>query len=152
MVSTEKKTEPRSTGLGFLYIRNMRKRYGLSKAQRLKSRKSIDALFEKGKGFSVFPIRVVYAVVEGEVGVKVGVSASKRNFKKAVHRNRIKRLLREAYRLQQEEFVTTVTASGKSLALFFNYTDKILPTFDTIAAAMAKCLVRLQQKLNEEPS
>ena len=74
-----------------------------NKHEKLKSRKLIKKLFEEGKSISVFPIRLVYLKIEheGTYPLKTGVSVSKRNFKLAVHRNRIKRLLREVYRLNK---------------------------------------------------
>jgi ribonuclease P protein component len=130
--------------VGGPYFCNMTKRFGLPKTERLKSRKQIDTLFAGSKGFSVFPIRVTYRFAAAEEGgLQVGVTVSKRYFKKAVDRNRIKRLLREAYRLQKEEIQQQLQASGKSGAVFFLYTDKTLPTFDGVKAAMAKCLKKL---------
>ena len=131
----------------------MVKRFGLSKAERLKSRKQIDRLFAGGKGFSVFPIRVTYLFSKGEESeVKMGVTVSKRNFKKANDRNRIKRLLREAYRLQKEELQTLVKAQQKSAAVFFIYTGKTIAPFQEITIAMAKCLKKLHVIANSENS
>lgn len=130
----------------------MVKRFGLPKAERLKSRKQIDALFAEGKSFAVFPIRVTYRFFANgqNSGLQIGVSASKRNFKKAVERNRIKRLLREAYRLQKEELQTRVKAAGKHGTVFFLYTDKTIASFDTVKTAMAKCLKKLGAIANSE--
>lgn len=131
----------------------MVKRFGLSKTERLKSRKQVDQLFAGGKGFSVFPIRVTYLFLDGgESGVKMGVTVSKRNFKKATDRNRIKRLLREAYRLQKEELQAAVQAKEKSTAVFFIYTGKTIAPFPEMKGAMAKCLRKLSVILNSENS
>ena len=129
----------------------MPKRFGFPKAERLKSRKQIDQLFEQGKAFSVFPIRVIYRFQNAEEGsLQAGVTASKKYFKKAVDRNRLKRLLRETYRLQKEELVKQVKETGKSAVVFFIYTDKTIAEFETIKAAMAKCLQRLSKILQSE--
>ena len=82
----------------------MAKVFGLSKKERLKSRTQIEFLFEKGRTITVFPIRMNFLFLEAEKPHQavIGVTASKRYFKKAVDRNRIKRLLREAYRLQKK--------------------------------------------------
>ena len=80
-------------------------RYTLNKDDRLKSRKAIEYLFKEGKSFSIFPLRVLYTINAASEkptnNLRAGFSVSTRNFKKAVDRNRIKRLLREAYRLQK---------------------------------------------------
>lgn len=124
----------------------MVKRFGLPKKERLKSRKQIDGLFAEGKSFVVFPIRVTYQVFDSDEngsGLQVGVSASKRYFKKAVERNRIKRLLREAYRLQKEGLQKQLQTASKRGVVFFLYTDKSIASFDTMKVAMAKCLKKL---------
>ena len=76
----------------------MRETFG--KREKLKRQKQIQQLFAEGKSMSVFPIKLVYLQTDHESTSKIvaGVSVSKRNFKKAVTRNRIKRLLRESYR------------------------------------------------------
>jgi ribonuclease P protein component len=123
----------------------MVKRFGLPKTEKLKSRKRIDTLFAQGKGFAVFPIRVTYQFTTAQSGtpLQVGFTASKRSFKKAVDRNRIKRLLREAYRLQKEELQMGLEAAGKNGTVFFLYTGKTLPEFEAVKTAMAKWLKKL---------
>ena len=71
-----------------------------SQIEKLKSKKEIESLFAEGSSISQFPIRLIYKKTQFDdpVLVKAAVSVSKRNFKNAVHRNRIKRLLREGYR------------------------------------------------------
>ncbi|RYZ22547.1 MAG: ribonuclease P protein component [Chitinophagaceae bacterium] len=129
-------------------------RFRFPKAERLKSRKQIDKLFAGGKAFSVFPVRTIYQFTAAEKGsLQAGVTASKKHFKKAVDRNRVKRLLREAYRLQKEELYLQVNTSKKAVSLFFIYTDKTIADFDTIKTAMAKSLQRLNKLLqSEDPS
>lgn len=70
------------------------------KNKRLKSRNHITHLFKKGKWLVCGNLRIIFIENNGE-DPKVGVSVSKRYFKRAVDRNRIKRLLRESYRLNQ---------------------------------------------------
>jgi len=117
------------------------RRHTFPKAQRLKSRKQIEALFRSGKSFSVFPIRVFYHW-EGTGLPKVGVGAPKRHFKKAVDRNRIKRLLREGYRLQKQALLDAPTALG--LHVFIVYTGKDIPVFTDVMDRMGVILTRLQ--------
>jgi ribonuclease P protein component len=126
----------------------MPKRFGFPKAERLKSRKRLDALFAEGKSVSVPPVRAVYQFTAAEEGgLKVGVSASKRYFRKAIDRNRIKRLLREAYRLQKEELVLTTKEAGLSGVVFFLYNDKTIADFETIKTVVGKCLERLSKNI-----
>ncbi|WP_299670595.1 ribonuclease P protein component [uncultured Polaribacter sp.] len=79
-------------------------KYTLGKQERLKSRKLIEKLYTEGKSVKSFPLRMVYLQTEhtSDFPCQVGVSVPKRNFKLAVDRNRIKRLMRESYRLQKE--------------------------------------------------
>lgn len=76
--------------------------FAYPKEEKLKSRKKIKRVFEEGKTVKKYPILVRYIELEVE-SHQVGVSVSKRNFKKAVDRIRIKRQLREAYRLNKSE-------------------------------------------------
>lgn len=77
------------------------KQFGYPKNERLKSRKAIDKLFTNGKSVGVYPLRLAF-VAKDEGETKVGVSVSKKYFKKAVDRNYYKRVLRETYRLNKE--------------------------------------------------
>ena len=78
-------------------------KHTLGKEERLKSKKLIEMLYQKGDSVKVFPLRMIFLQTEHTTNfpVQVGVSVAKRNFKLAVHRNRIKRLMRESYRLQK---------------------------------------------------
>lgn len=129
----------------------MPKRFGFAKAERLKSRKQIDALFADGKAVTAFPVRVVYRFVGDDAGgVQAGVSASKKNFKRAVDRARLKRLLREAYRLQKEELVAATKLANKKGILFFLYTGKELSDFESVKEAVGTCLRKLKGQLQRE--
>ena len=137
----------------------MARRFGLGKHEKLKSRKRVDDLFATGKSVGVFPLRIYFKFLpasnEEEAGLQIGVTVSKKHFKKAVDRNRIKRLLREAYRLQKEDLVARVKGMGLKGFLFFIYVDKTKPDFKTVYETMAKCLSTLQKRaaqVNENPS
>src|SRR5713226_7397126 len=95
------------------------KPYSLGKSERLKSRKQIDALFEAGKKITQFPFRLLYRTEPGKGIVKAGFTVSSKNFPRAVDRNRIKRLSREAYRIQKKELETAVLKNDCILHLFF---------------------------------
>ncbi len=92
-----------------------------SKRERIVSRKLIEQLFSKGssQSMSAFPLRIVYMQKErdGEP-LQVLVSVSKRHFKHAVDRNRVKRQIREAYRLHRHLLAQRIP-EGISIALAF---------------------------------
>jgi len=77
--------------------------------EKLKSKNTIDALFSQGKSVTKYPLRLVYTPESFADGatIKMGVSVSKKYFKKAVDRNYFKRLLRESYRLNKEILANT---------------------------------------------
>jgi ribonuclease P protein component len=119
-----------------------RKPYSLGKSERLKSRKQIDMLFETGKKISQFPFRLLYRTEPGDGQVQAGFTVSSKVFPRAVDRNRIKRLSREAYRLQKKDLETVVMKNKAMLYLFFIYTGREM-------ADMAEVMARLKQTLNK---
>lgn len=129
----------------------MAKRFGFGRKEKLKSRKEIEELFATGKSFPVFPLRIIFRFLPSGTGgsLKIGVSASKRYFKKAVDRNRIKRLLREAYRLQKQDLAGAVQEQNIEGFVFFMYTGKTIATFQEIMEAMKKSLDQLQKNLKK---
>lgn len=95
--------------------------FSYQKHEKLKSRKTIDALFSDGKTVAKYPLRLVYAEVENQQEpFKIGVSVSKKNFRHAVDRNYFKRVLRECYRLNKSLLPTT----DKKFAVMFFYQTK----------------------------
>ncbi|GAA4324610.1 ribonuclease P protein component [Flaviaesturariibacter amylovorans] len=126
---------------------------GLPKQARLKHRSAIDALFKGGQRFSVFPLLTWHRYLpEGTDGLQAGFSCSKRHFKKAADRNRVKRLMREAYRLQAAGLREQVAETGGGLHLFFIYLDKQLPEYDAMYTAMGRALKQLKKKRHEPTS
>jgi len=105
------------------------KQFTLGKEERLKSRKAIDQLFSEGKTFSVFPYRVYYMAVDSTSRLKFATGVSSKNFKKAVDRNRIKRLTKEAWRLQKATLVEILKEQNRQLNVFLIYTAKELPVY-----------------------
>ncbi len=125
--------------------------FTLGKLERLKRRKVIDQLFSEGKAFTVFPVRVQYlfSALPDAVPLQAGFTASGRNFKKAVDRNRIKRLMREAYRLQKNPLQEQLLQKQKQLGLFFIYTGRELPDYTLVNEKIAVILKRLTRVVNE---
>jgi ribonuclease P protein component len=103
-------------------------RYTLGKPEKLKSRKLIGRLFEEGKSVKKFPVRLVYLQTDhtSDFPIQVGFSVPKRNFKRAVDRNRIKRLFREAYRHQKG---TLYEQLSQPYIFMFTFIGKREPTY-----------------------
>jgi len=109
--------------------------YTYGKEEKLKSKKFIAQLFEKGEVLKNFPLRMVYLKIEHgfKYPVQASVSVSKRNFKRAVDRNRIKRLMRETYRLNkhilydnlEEQYIMMIIHLGTKIPDFSLLEDKM---------------------------
>jgi len=130
-------------------------RYTLKKDDRLKSRKVIEQLFKEGETFSNFPLRVIYsfklpALSSSANVLQAGFGVSTKNFKKAVDRNRIKRLLRESYRLQKNDLAEHVKLKDKKLVVFFMFNGKELPDHKILYDKVQKGIQRLQKIMNED--
>jgi len=106
-----------------------------SSKEKLKSKKLIEQLFLGGHSVSAYPLCLVYLQTSfnDTTIVKTGVSVSKRNFKKAVDRNRIKRLLRESYRLHKAAYFNNITTQYAFMILYIG-NDK--PTQNQIETRM----------------
>ena len=124
-------------------------KFTFNKKEKLKSQKLIEKLFNEGKSVTVFPLRMLYLKTTHDDGstIKTGVSVSKRNFKKAVQRNRIKRLLREAYRLNKPEYFNNITTS---YALMILYIGKDTTDFDSINANLKLLLSAFIEKISKD--
>jgi ribonuclease P protein component len=125
----------------------MEKKFTLKKVERLKRRKVIEKLFSEGRAVTSFPIRVQYKIDDPllTVSLQAGFSVSSRNFKKAVDRNRIKRLMREAYRLQKAPLEQALQTKQQKLALFLIYTGKELPNYALVREKVEVVLKKLLQ-------
>ncbi len=112
--------------------------------ERLKSKKEIELLFSEGKTISSYPIRLVYRKTsfDGEIPIKVAVSVSKRHFKKAVDRNRIKRLLRESYR-KNKYLVPNTT---HQFTFMFLYSGNEMPEYRFIESKVKGILLKFVEK------
>ena len=101
------------------------------KNEKLKSKITIGLLFTEGKSVSKYPLRLVYkasSLSEGEK-IKMGVSVSKKNFKKAVDRNYFKRVLRETYRLNKHLLIDNL---DQPYSFMFFYQTKDRLTYEEI--------------------
>ena len=127
-----------------------KQRYTFKKDEKLKSRKAIEQLFSGGKSFSNFPFRVLWNFNETSTApLQTGFAVSSKHFKKAVDRNRVKRLMREAYRLQKNELQEQLKEQQKHLAVFFIYVGNELPEYQFIVNKIGNVLSRLLKITDE---
>lgn len=126
--------------------------YSYTKKEKLKKQKQIDALFQKRKSVNAYPIKAFFTFPEEKMDfcLKAGVGTSKRNFKRAVHRNRVKRLLREAWRLNKQELITLLEKNEQQMMVFLHYSDKILPSFELAEEKVKLLIQKLIQVANEK--
>jgi len=119
----------------------MIKNNSLKRNKILKSKIEIDQLFTNAQSISSYPVRLVFLLdQDSKLDYKTSFSVSKRRFKRAVDRNRIKRLLREAFRTQQHKLEPT------GIKMMWMYTGKNMPTYAIIYNAIEKLLIELNQK------
>ena len=137
-------TKYNSIFTGYIFY-DMQFKYG--KKDKLKSKKLIEQLFNKGESVTAYPLKLIYFQTEFEDDsiLKTGVSVSKRMHKTAVARNKIKRLLREAYRLNKPHYFNN---SSTSYAFMILYLSKDGTTFDDIDNKMKMLFEKFLNKTN----
>lgn len=126
-----------------------RKSFTFKKEERLKSRKAIEQLFKSGQSFGQFPLRVVWMELDhpsGESPVRFALSVPKKKFKRASDRNRIRRLIRETYRLEKTAFYHHLPSDLQQLGMMIIYTGREMPDYEIVEAAMKQLLYRLSKK------
>lgn len=132
---------------------------GLTKTERLTSQLVIDKLFAGGNAsMAAFPLRIVYMQMEKQEGsqqldgvqqppVSILVSVPKKRFRHAVDRNRMKRLVREAYRLNKHILWNALQEKDFCLAIAFVCITDTLPTFRSVNKSMRKALIRIGERV-----
>ncbi|MXO07301.1 ribonuclease P protein component [Flavobacterium sp. HBTb2-11-1] len=118
------------------------------KNERLKSKTTIGLLFSEGKSVSKYPLRLVYRQAEAnsEEQTKIGVSVSKKYFKKAVDRNYFKRVLRETYRLNKHLLLDNLD-QPYSIMLFYQTKDRL--SYDEINTKMIQLFEKFTAQINK---
>lgn len=126
--------------------------YSYTRNEKLKKQKQIDALFQKRRSVNAFPVKAFFAFPEEQldVSLKAGVGTSKRSFKRAVHRNRVKRLLREAWRLNKAPLKELLHSNQQQMIIFLHYSDKVLPTLELASEKVQYLVQKLMQIANEK--
>ena len=119
------------------------------KEERLCSQKLIEQLFHKGSSFFSHPFKIIWlpAKLQSTLPVQVCISVPKRKFKKAVDRNRVKRLIREAYRKNKDEILYSfMKDKGYSCALMLVYSGNSIFTASEIESKLIISLIRLTKE------
>ncbi len=121
----------------------------LHKEERLCSQNLIEELFTSGESFLSYPLKVVFLKTELQqpYPVQATFTVSKRNFKRAVKRNLLKRRIREAYRLNKPELYEEIAAKELQLAIMFVYIGKAMAEYPVIEKAMISAFKKLLGKV-----
>jgi len=124
-------------------------RLTLKKIERISLQKEIDCLFKQGNAFISYPLRVVYLEQKPLSGATVStlVSVPKKKFKRAVKRNRMKRLVREAYRQKKAALIQHCREKENGLLIAFLFIGNELCQWKEMEIAMAKALDMLKDKI-----
>ena len=120
-------------------------RYTFRKEERLCSQAIIEQLFKDGKSFAIFPFRIVYNTVDlpANVPAQVTFSVAKKRIKRAVDRNRIKRLMREVYRLNKAAHYEHFESKRKQCALLIMYLGPVGLEYAEAEQKIIRVLARL---------
>lgn len=120
------------------------------KGERLKSRKMINDLFGHGEIMYHNPFRILYLTQEmnADFPAQIAISVSKKNFKRAVDRNYIKRKIREAYRKNKHLLYDVLEQNDQSLSFFVIYTAKTDMDYILIEKEIKSLINKLSNKLN----
>ena len=120
------------------------------KNERLSLQKNIDSLFESGQTFVSYPLRIIYLLhSENEVsesGISVLISVPKKRIRHSVNRNRIKRLIRESYRVNKSEIFTYYESKDQLLHIAFLYQSSAIMKYADIEKAVKKALDIIRRK------
>ncbi|HLN72567.1 MAG: ribonuclease P protein component [Methylococcaceae bacterium] len=123
--------------------------FKLHKEERLCSQKTIEDLFSSGESFLSYPLKVVFLKTHflPSVPAQAAFTVSKRNFKRAVKRNILKRRMREAYRLNKASFYAELGAKECNIALMFVFIGKDIAEYAAIEKAMISALKKLLARI-----
>ena len=121
------------------------------KKERLKSRKVIGKIFKEGHSFISYPIRFAWVKMESPLSdspLQMGLSVPKRAFSKAVDRNRLRRRIRESYRLNKHSIYKKLESPDTQYGLMLIYVAKETLDFHKIEKGIQKGFNKLEQRIN----
>ncbi len=122
--------------------------FTFKKEERLCSKIVLDKLFTEGKSVFSYPFKYVFIPIEDtETPIQIVFSVPKRNFKRAVHRNQIRRRIREAFRLNKPSFNESM--ADKRIALMVIYTEKEILDFKLIQSGLIKGFRKISSALKK---
>ena len=119
-----------------------------SAKQKIKGVKTINALFSEPNIVLSHPLKAFFCIEKNsKAELKIAVSVSKRRFKKSPDRNRIKRIIRESYRINQKEIKDNEELAGELLVMIV-YIGKELPEMDDLNKSIKKLFVKIKKRIN----
>ena len=123
--------------------------FTFGKEEKLKSRKQIESLFLEGQNVKSFPFRLIYHPIEfdSKFPIKAGFSVPKRSIKLAVNRNRLKRKMKELYRLNKQQFAERLTQTH---AFMFVYMGKEELSYNELEKSFSKLITKFNQKILQD--
>ena len=123
---------------------------GLSKAERIHSRLVVESLFSsRNSSIAVYPLRIVWTIDETDVAspASILVSVPKKRMHHAVDRNRMKRMVREAYRLNKQILLSRLEGSGRHVDIAFICIADNVPTSSQVSKSVVKALARISDTI-----
>ena len=127
------------------------KTFSLHPMEKLKHRKIIESLFQNGKAIFVFPFKIVFNTTahNGLFPLKFMVSVPKRNFKKAVDRNLLRRRTKESFRIQKHHLTDFLIEKKFTCDLIFIYQGKEKLTYEEINSSIFKAIEKLKLQIDK---